>query len=242
MLKLTSCIIGFLILMTVMSGCTTTQKYKALQATNDVLSSALVSASNTILELTATVESLEYEMTNKLTNMTAEISNLEATHKQLEEGLKAEVKSGEIEIKKIRGVLTMNIADRLFFDSGKADIKPVGEKILVKVADILTKIPEKVVKIEGHTDNVPISEALTNKFASNWELSAARATTVVRFLQDKGNISPDRLSASGYADYRPIASNKTAKGRAKNRRIEIVLADRQLYQIMEMKKGISTGK
>ena len=233
---------AILVLVLIIIGINIAGQFNALQAANRNLSDLSVQSANKILDLQSEIESLEAELSNKLTNMSAEISNLEATHKQLEEGLKAELKSGEIEIQKIRGVLTLNIADRLFFDSGKADIKPEGEKILVKVAGILTNIPEKMVKIEGHTDNIPISEGLTNRFASNWELSVARATTVVRFLQEKGNISADRLSVSGYAEFRPIASNKTAKGRAKNRRIEIVLADRQLYQIMEMKKGVISSK
>ena len=120
--------------------------------------------------------------------------------------------------------MTVNILDRVLFDSGEAELKPDGAAVLRKIAAILVEHPNLKVHVIGHTDNVPIAKSLQKIFPSNWELSAARATTVVRYLQDVG-IPPQRLIASGRADYAPIASNDSADGRKKNRRIEITLID-----------------
>ncbi|MCK4536565.1 MAG: OmpA family protein, partial [Desulfuromonadales bacterium] len=85
----------------------------------------------------------------------------------------------------------------------------------------------KDIQVEGHTDNVPISPRLQEKFPSNWELSSARATTVLHFLQDKVRVSGERLSAVGYGEYSPISSNSDAAGRKQNRRIQIILVDQK---------------
>ena len=89
---------------------------------------------------------------------------------------------------------------------------------------VLSQIDDKQVQVSGHTDNTPVGGKLTAQFPSNWELSAARAINVVRFLSEKGGVPPQRLVASGYGEYQPIASNKSAQGKSLNRRIEIVLA------------------
>jgi chemotaxis protein MotB len=88
---------------------------------------------------------------------------------------------------------------------------------------VLKNTKNKIIRVEGHTDNVPIHSRLQAQYPSNWELSAARATNVVRFLQDQAGIAPERLQAIGMAEYRPVASNKTPAGRGQNRRIEITL-------------------
>lgn len=112
------------------------------------------------------------------------------------------------------GRLTLELVDRLLFPSGEAVLTPQGEKVLKKVAELLKKNTDQQVWIHGHTDTVPISN---ETFESNWELSAARALTVVHYLQEAG-IEPRRLAAVGMGQYRPISKNK-----ARNRRIEIVL-------------------
>ena len=121
--------------------------------------------------------------------------------------------------------LTVNLMDKLLFDSGRADIKKEGREVLDKIAkNLLNKYPERAIRVEGHTDNVPIGGELKNRFPTNWELSNARATSAVRYLQDHGGVDAKRLTAVGYSQYHPIASNDTPEGRAKNRRIEIILA------------------
>src|SRR5438105_12229035 len=140
--------------------------------------------------------------------------------------LTEEVKKGQLQVRQFKDMLTVEVAEQLFFDSGRATLKEQGKAVLSKVGDALKGYEDKVIRVVGHTDNVPISTA---QFPSNWELSAARATTVVRFLQSVG-VAPERLTASGRGEYSPVASNDDAEGRRKNRRIEITLVDRTLAQ------------
>ena len=143
---------------------------------------------------------------------------------ELTASLQKEMVAKEIEITELRGRLTVNLMDKLLFDSGKAEIKKAGREVLNKIAkNLLNKYPDRAILVEGHTDNVPIGRELRTKFVTNWELSNARATSAVRYFQDYGNVAPERLSAIGYSEYHPIETNDTEEGRAKNRRIEIIL-------------------
>ena len=160
-----------------------------------------------------------------------EIRRLTKTQEELSQSLKDEISKGNIKIQQVRDRLTINMVDRVLFDSGRADIKPAGLKVLKQVSDVLNKITDKQIRIEGHTDNVPISTKLQDKFKTNWELSTTRATTVVRYLIDQGAVQPQTLSAVGYADTHPIESNDSEQGRSSNRRIEIVLYPKDLSQI-----------
>jgi chemotaxis protein MotB len=152
-----------------------------------------------------------------------EIARLTKTHDDLVSELHDEIVHGEIEITQLKDKLSLKMVDRILFDSGSAEVKKDGKKVLDRVAEILNKVQDKQFLIAGHTDDVPISSRLRDKFPSNWELSTARATNVVRYLHEKGDIDPTILSAVGYSEYRPVASNETKEGNAKNRRIEIVL-------------------
>lgn len=124
-----------------------------------------------------------------------------------------------------RGIV-IRIMDKAFFDEGKADLKDSAKKALDKIIPVVKQINNHV-RVEGHTDNVPIN---TNGFKSNWELSVRRATEVVRHLIERGGVPPQRISATGYAEYRPIVNNDTAMNRALNRRIEIIVAKNQAGQ------------
>jgi chemotaxis protein MotB len=115
--------------------------------------------------------------------------------------------------------LIISFTDSVFFDSGKADIKDELKPKLISVSKILNKI-DNYVRVEGHTDNIPINNS---DFHSNWQLSSVRASNVVEFLINYGEISPNRLSAVGYGEYRSIADNNTEEGRAKNRRVDILI-------------------
>lgn len=114
----------------------------------------------------------------------------------------------------------ISFEDGLFFNFGKADINTSGFAFLDKMAVVIHKVPYAV-RVEGHTDNVPIH---TNRFPSNWELSIARAVRVVKYFVDVGKVNPQRLSAVGYGESRPVVPNNSPANRAKNRRVEIVLA------------------
>jgi chemotaxis protein MotB len=161
-----------------------------------------------------------------------EIARLTRTQEELSKSLQDEIAKGNITIQQVRDRLTINMVDRVLFDSGQAQVKPAGIKVLKQVGDVLNKITDKQIRIEGHTDNVPISSKLQDRFKTNWELSTARATTVVRYLIDQGGVDRQYLSAVGYADTRPQAPNDTEEGRSSNRRIEIVLYPRDLSQVV----------
>lgn len=118
-----------------------------------------------------------------------------------------------------RGLVVSMPSDKVLFESGKAEIKPGADPALAKVAGIVRSISNEV-RVEGHTCNLPTR---SKSFASNWELSTARATTVVRYMIDKQGIPPVRLSAAGYADTRPLGRNDTERQRRRNRRVDFVI-------------------
>jgi chemotaxis protein MotB len=113
--------------------------------------------------------------------------------------------------------LVISLHDAGFFASGSAEVNPNSLHILQTIVDAL---PDRAVRVEGHTDNVPIH---TVQFATNWELSTARASAIARFIIDKGRFDPAKLSAAGYAEFHPVASNDTEEGRTQNRRVDIIL-------------------
>ena len=157
----------------------------------------------------------------------AEIAKAQKSFDDLAAGLKSEISAGEVKITQLQGKLTLNLVDRILFDSGKAEINEAGRKVLDKVGGILNTVQDKNIRIEGHTDNKPIVGDLLSKYPSNWELSTARATAVARYLQDHAKVDPARLVAAGYGEFHPIAPNDTAESRALNRRIEIVLVPKE---------------
>ncbi len=191
------------------------------------LTAALESKEDMLRAEAAEKERLEAERLAK----EEEIQRLTQTHDDLRNSLEAEIAKGDIRIKQVRDKLTINMVDRVLFDSGRAFVKPAGLKVLKQMSDILKSVDDKQIRIEGHTDNVPIGIKLQERFPTNWELSTARATSVVRYLIEKGEIVPDNISAVGYADTRPIASNEEEAGRQVNRRIEIVLYPKDLKDL-----------
>ena len=148
--------------------------------------------------------------------------------KNLEQEMRAALQSKDVTISELQGKLTVNILDRILFDSGEAVLKPEGEKVLQQIAGVLSQYPNRQVHVIGHTDNVPIRASARSRFASNWELSTARAIAAVRFLGENAGVDPRRLGAVGYGEFHPIADNATAEGRAKNRRIALVVLSEEL--------------
>jgi chemotaxis protein MotB len=176
-------------------------------------------------ELRAQNEALESQRSQLLSAS----KQSQAQYDALVADLNQEVQKGQLQVRRYKDMLTVDVAEQLFFDSGRAALKDTGKEVLKKVADAMKSYEDKAIRVVGHTDNVPITKGLQKVFPSNWELSAARATTVVRFLQDAG-ITPERLLATGRAEYAPVAPNDSPEGRQKNRRIEITLIDRNLLQ------------
>ena len=164
--------------------------------------------------------------------------------KGLENEMRADLESKDVTISNLKGKLTVNILDRVMFDSGEAILKPAGESVMRKIAAILAGHPQLKIHVIGHTDNVPIRPEARNRFASNWELSTARALAAVHFLTEKAGVDPRRVGAIGYGEYRPLADNATAEGRARNRRIAITILPDELAgadTVPAVKSGTSTN-
>jgi len=175
------------------------------------------------------------ELQRKLTESQARSDDLQKeketvlqTHQSLEDEMRAALESKDVTISQLQGRLTVNILDRVMFDSGEADLKPDGAAVLRKVAALLAAHPNLTVHVVGHTDNVPIRPSARSRFPSNWELSTARATAAVRFLTEKAGVDPRRLGAVGYGEFRPVADNSTPEGRARNRRIAITILSEEM--------------
>ncbi|MSN25041.1 MAG: OmpA family protein [Geobacter sp.] len=150
------------------------------------------------------------------------VKEVSSTYEKLLSNMKNEIAQGQVTISELRGKLTVNMEAAILFDSGRSDVKRDGLAILNKMVETLKGVSDKAIRIEGHTDNVQISGSLTRIFPTNWELSAARAINVAKYLQQQG-IDPRNLSAEAFAEFKPVADNSTKEGKAKNRRIEITL-------------------
>ncbi|RJQ46084.1 MAG: chemotaxis protein MotB [Nitrospiraceae bacterium] len=138
------------------------------------------------------------------------------------EGL-AQRSQGGIEIKRDRRGITISVLDKLFFESGSADLRTDSQDVLDAIAKTLNTFPN-IIRIEGHTDNIPIRN---NAFSSNWELSSSRAIQVAKYFIDAHSVKPGRIAALGYAEYKPVAPNDTPQGRGKNRRVDIVILNEE---------------
>jgi chemotaxis protein MotB len=152
-----------------------------------------------------------------------ELKKINAARAELEEKMKAEISAGDLRLTDDAGRLRVDLVDKVLFDSGDATISKRGEEVLTRVGSVLAGIEGKLIQVSGHTDDSPPTAKIQDRFPTNWELSTARATNVVRFLQEKAGVGGKRLVATGFGQNRPVASNANGGGRAKNRRIEILL-------------------
>jgi chemotaxis protein MotB len=155
----------------------------------------------------------------ELLSRTEDLAKLRGTYEGLVSDLEEEVASGQIEIEQLREGLRLNLAQEILFPSGSAHLNQSGIAVLRKVAERLRSLPNRV-EVQGHTDNIALRPDA--RYPSNWELAAARSSSVVRLFADAG-VSPERLTAVSFGEYAPVAPNDTPEGRAKNRRIEIRL-------------------
>ncbi len=165
----------------------------------------------------------------RIQELKEETRALEQAKKILEDRLKDEIGERKVHLELAERGLVITFVAEVLFDSGKAKLKKNAYHALGEVASVLIKeLKDRNVGIEGHTDNKPIKYS---GWKSNWELSSARATSVVHYLIDKERISPQRLSATGYGEYRPVASNATPEGRQKNRRVEIIIMPKKIEKV-----------
>ncbi|MDP2923043.1 MAG: OmpA family protein [Candidatus Omnitrophota bacterium] len=164
----------------------------------------------------------------RIQSLEKELEALRNTRGLLEESLAKEIQDKQISLAMQEKGLVITVVSEVLFDSGKAKLKPESLPTLDKVAKILVEnVPENNINIEGHTDNEPIKHS---KWRSNWELSAQRALSVLEYLESKG-VDAERLSASGYGQYQPVASNDTREGKQLNRRVEIVIRPKTVKKI-----------
>lgn len=177
----------------------------------------------------------EERIEKQLEEVVEQKKELQEAYDALVANLKGEVDSRDISIRQYAEKLEINFLDKLLFPSASAEITIPGRIVLKKVAGALSNIGDKNIYVIGHTDNMPIASFL---YPSNWELSTARASSVVRFLTDGEGLDPTRFTALGRAFYQPVAANDTPEGRQENRRVEIIVADAPLIGAQGGAKGL----
>ena len=208
-------------------GLASWEKKREVEKVRAELAEALAAAARTQAEAGDLKDKLAESQT-RIQELQKEKDAVLQTHQSLENEMRAALESRDVTISQLQGKLTVNILDRILFDSGEADLKPDGATVLRKVAAILTQHPRLKIHVIGHTDNVPIKPAARNRFPSNWELATARATAAVRFLTETAGVDPRRVGAVGYGEFRPVADNATPDGRARNRRIAITILPEEM--------------
>ena len=137
--------------------------------------------------------------------------------------MQAEIQKGDIKLSESGGRIQVDLVDKILFDSGQAVLSPRGQDVLLRIGSVLAKIDDRQLQVSGHTDDSPPTDKIKEQFPTNWELSTARAVNVVRFLSEKGGVPQKRLMAAGHGQFMPVATNANPEGRARNRRIEILL-------------------
>ncbi|GAM09793.1 putative 24.6 kDa protein in ccpA 3'region [Geobacter sp. OR-1] len=198
-----------------------------LKAKSDTLSKSITELRQKIADLEAENGRLKQEVANLQKVKEEEVKKVSKTLEEMTDKMKEQIAKGDLTIRELRGKLTVDMKAAVLFDLGKAEVKPEGIEVLNKMVDTFKSLQDKYIRIEGHTDNNPITGNLAKTYPTNWELSAARAINVTRYLQEQG-VDPKILSAVAYGEYRPKpdADNNTREGQASNRRIEIILVNR----------------
>jgi chemotaxis protein MotB len=214
------------------------ERVRLLEASNESLSNERVkliseiddlgkereSLAANVEELRATRDQLQENLTlteSQLAARTAEVTQLRDTYDGLVADLQSEVASGRVQIEQLRDGLNVKLTQAILFPSGSAQVGTEGATVLGKVANRLKELPHRIL-VQGHTDDVPISGRLAERYPTNWELAGARAASVVRILAERG-VPAERLAAVSLADTQPASPNESPEGRAANRRIEIRL-------------------
>jgi chemotaxis protein MotB len=198
---------------------------KDLKSKTDDLSKTAAEKRQKIADLEAENSKLKDNVA-QLMKKSQEVEAASQTYKELLREMKGEIAQGQVTITELKGKLTMDVVDKILFASGESAVKKEGLAVLKRVVEILKNVKDKNIRIEGHTDNVKITSRLAKVYPTNWELSAARAINVSKYLQQQG-IDPKILSATAFGEYQPLADNSTAEGRAKNRRIAIILLPKE---------------
>jgi chemotaxis protein MotB len=176
-------------------------------------------------DLTEQRTAVQEQLTRAIQEKETAVAELERTKKELNDAFGPQISAGDVLIQERKGELVIDVSDRLLFDSGETALNDAGQAFLREVAKTMRRLsPAQVFRVGGHTDAQRIvTKEVAERYPTNWELSAARATNVVRYLQEGGKVPGSQLIAAGFSQYRPASTNQTEAGRQKNRRIEIVL-------------------
>ena len=219
-----------------LTGCVSTTTFEQKQAELDAKNKQLAACETRAKSELAACETTRAGVETKLATANQELAvfrqaaeakqrkldELQKQEEQLRERLSKELTDKSVEINQLRGQLSVRMLDKIVFKSGSAEILPQGMEVLDKLAEAV-KDSTDVIRVEGHTDDAPISDKLKEKYPTNWELSAARASAVARYFETKHFINPKRLESLGFSMYRPIAPNDSDENKQRNRRVEIVL-------------------
>jgi len=212
-----------------LTGCVSTSTFEQksaelaaceLRAKNE-LAACNAARSETETRLTAATQELDVYRKVAEANK-QKLVDVQQRENQLRERMQKELTDKSVEIEQLRGQLTVRMLDKIVFRSGSADILPEGMEVLDKLVAVIADSTD-IIRVEGHTDDTPISDKLKVKYPSNWELSAARASAVARYIETKHHINPKRLESLGFSMYHPVAPNDTDENKQRNRRVEIVL-------------------
>jgi chemotaxis protein MotB len=222
---------------TVLTGCVSSGKYSKLEAKNSTLQTQYNDLQAQFNSLQAGYSACreQFALSEKeKADLITRDEQAKATYEQLMSQLQKEINTGQVTISQYQDRLTVNVAEKIFFDSGSAALKPGGKEVLKKLGAIIKGLTDKVIRVEGYTDNVSIAKSLRRTYPTNWELSASRAITVVRFLQESAGVPPERMLATAYGEYHPLVPNDTPQHKQKNRCIEIVLQNEDIMKRTEM--------
>lgn len=204
---------GILAVSITLSGCTTLRQNQKMQ------------------QLQNEVSILKHRLNQLRKERQKEVDKLEEAKTQLADTLRGEIADYRAKLEMTERGLVVTFLDEIFFDSGKATIKPEAEGTLRKVSGVLkNEVPGYLIVIEGHTDNIPIKYS---RWRSNWELASARALSVLHYFIEEGDIQPERISAHSYGEFTPVADNSSPQGRRQNRRVEVVITTQMLKKIRE---------
>ena len=202
---------------------------------------ALRDASTELERMRAEVQRAQGELAGAREEL-AKASESKAENEKLVEQLKKELGQSDAEVSGTAGKITVTMVERVLFNSGEAEITKKGQDVLRKLGTVLKSVDNRLIQVSGHTDDAAIKKELKKRFPTNWELSTARATNVVRFLQEQASVDPRHLMATGFGPYRPVAPNKSEKGMAKNRRIEILLLPEEIKVVRGDIKELAEAK
>jgi chemotaxis protein MotB len=211
-----------------LAGCVSTKAYKKSQAETATCLTDKQAQAQTLQQQIDALNKEKAALVQSEADKEAELAKLKGTYDQVVGDLKNEISSGQIQVTQLKDKLTLNMVEKILFNSGQAEVKDSGKKVLDSIAAALKNVQDKDIRVEGYTDNVALSPKLKDRFPTNWELSTARATNVVRYLEEKDGLDPSHLIAAGFGQYHPLSTNDTPEGRAQNRRIDIVLVPHEV--------------